>query len=180
VRGRHLTTGITLLVLVGILVLGVVLGTQYLLRPLPGSSPTATATPTCSTKTVKKGQRIAARQVQVSVFNAGSRAGLADETMNDLTGRGFTRGQVGNSPASAKVSRVQVWTNRRNDAAARLVARQFGASTKVRFLSRDLGPGVDVLVGDSFHKLTTAPRAIVVKRSQSVCLPTAGSSGAGG
>ena len=78
---RHLTTAVTLLVLVGILVVGVVLGVKTLFAPLPGSDD-ASAKPSasCSPKTVRKGQRIRSSQVQVSVFNGGTRSGLADET----------------------------------------------------------------------------------------------------
>ena len=71
---RHLTTAITLLVLVGILVVGFLIGTKSLFAPLPGdANPKADPSPTCSPKSVKKGQAIRSAQVQVSVFNGGSR-----------------------------------------------------------------------------------------------------------
>jgi hypothetical protein len=171
---RHLTTAITLLVLVGILVLGVILGVNTLLAPLPGdSSPAAEPSPTCTTQTVKKGQRIRATQVQVSVFNAGTRAGLADKTMGLLTARGFKKGTVGNASSAKRVKKVQVWTTRPNDPAAKLVARQFGRSTVVHQTKTDLGPGVDVVVGNAFHKLVKAKHVLVVRKSSSVCVPVA-------
>jgi hypothetical protein len=174
-RGRHLTTAVTMLVLVGILVLGVVLGVNTLLAPLPGDgSPAAQPSPTCSTHTVKKGQRIKATQVQVSVFNAGTRAGLADKTMGLLTKRGFKEGSIGNAP-SAKIKKVQVWTTEQNDPAALLVARQFGRSTIVHHTKTDLGPGVDVLVGNGFSKLARSKKVLVVRQSSSVCVPVSAS-----
>jgi hypothetical protein len=35
----------------------------------------------------------------------------------------------------------------------------------------DLGPGIDIIVGDDFEKLARARRVIVVKKSSSVCVP---------
>jgi hypothetical protein len=166
------TTAVTLLVLVAILALGVVVGVKTLFAPLPGSDKT-TAEPTasCSPKTVKKGQRIRSTQVQVSVYNGGTRSGLADETMALLARRGFTQGEVGNAPADAKVTRVRVLTTERNDMAAALVARQFGRKTRVIVTGTDLGPGIDVIVGNKFGKLAKAKRVLVARTSSSVCVP---------
>ena len=107
----------------------------------------------------------------VSVFNAGTRAGLADETMGALTNRGFDKGSVGNAPADSGVKVAQIWTTRRQDAAARLVAQQFGPAIKVKIKKVDLGPGVDVVVGNDFRKLATARRFTVVRSTQTACLP---------
>lgn len=168
-RRRHLRTAVTLLVLVAVLVVGALVGIRSLLAPLPGDK--TAVTPSCSTKSLRKGQRIATRQVQVSVYNAGTRAGLADETMRVLTGRGFRRGEVGNAPGGSRVRVAQIWTTRQKDAAARLVALQFGPEIKVETKKVDLGPGVDVVVGNDFRRLAPAKRAVVVRNSQSVCLP---------
>jgi LytR cell envelope-related transcriptional attenuator len=178
---RHVTTAVTMVVLIAILVLGVVIGANSLLAPVPSNdTPSASASPTCVTKTVRKGQRIRPAQVQVSVFNGGTRGGLAGDTMDSLAKRGFKRGRVGNAPATAQVRRVQVWTTQRNDDAARLVALQFGRSTNVRFTRADLGPGVDVVVGDKFHTLGKHKRFVVVQKSSSVCVPVAGAGSASG
>jgi len=170
-RKRHLMTAITLLVLVAILVIGAVIGADKLFAPVPNTEqPVATPSPTCTVRTVKKGQRVVPRQVQVSVFNGGHRAGLAGTTMRSLGSRGFRQGKVGNAPSSVKVRRVQVWTTLPNDDGARLVARQFHR-TKVRITRTDLGPGVDVVIGDNFRKLAKGKRFVVVRRSSSVCVP---------
>ncbi|MEO5710991.1 MAG: LytR C-terminal domain-containing protein [Nocardioidaceae bacterium] len=170
---RHVTTAVTLLVLVAILVLGVTFGAKKLFEPLPGDNAAATATPspTCSTKTVRKGQRIRSRQVQVSVFNGGTRSGLADSTMAMLRARDFTAGSIGNAPDDVKAKRVRVFTTEKGDLAAQLVARQFGRRTKVTVTDKDLGPGIDVVVGNSFDQLSPARHVIVVKKSSSVCVP---------
>jgi hypothetical protein len=64
-----------------------------------------------------------------------------------------------------------VLTTEKNDLAAALVARQFGSKTKVTVSDTDLGPGVDVVVGNDFDKLSRAKKVIVVERSSSVCVP---------
>jgi hypothetical protein len=172
VAHRHLTTAVTLLVLVSILALGLVIGVTTLFAPLPGSDKAkATPSPSCSPKTVKKGQRIRSTQVQVSVFNGGTRSGLADETMRLLARRGFTQGDVGNAPTDANVGRVRVLTTEKNDMAAALVARQFGRTTRVIVTPTDLGPGIDIIVGNKFGKLAKAKRVLVAKSSSSVCVP---------
>ena len=173
---RHLTTGITLLVLIGILAAGAWIGTRSLFAPLPDED-AADPAPACATKSLRKGQRLTTRQVLVSVYNAGTRAGLADETMGALTNRGFDKGNVGNAPAGNGVKVAQIWTTTRRDAAARLVAQQFGPAIKVKLKKVDLGPGVDVVVGNDFRRLAAAKRTVVVERAQSACLPTAGPRG---
>jgi hypothetical protein len=173
-RGRHLTTAVTMLVLLAILAAGALWGARALFAPIPSADPTARPSAGCVTKSVRKGQRITAKQVQVSVFNAGNRAGLADETMVSLTRRGFSKGDVGNAPETSRVKVAQVWTTERNDTAARLVARQFGPRIKVRRVARDLGPGVDVVVGNGLGKLAKAKRSIVATKASSVCLPRSG------
>jgi hypothetical protein len=172
--GRHFTTAVTLLVLCGLLVVGAVVGVKTMLSPIPGSDATAGAapSPTCTTTNVKKGQRLRSRQVTVSVFNAGTTVGLAQSTLRALHRRGFRRGETGNAPSSAKVRFVQVWTTEKNDATARLVARQFGRHTLVKVTRKNLGEGVDVVVGDSFRGLKKAPLHITVRTRQQVCLPT--------
>jgi hypothetical protein len=170
VRGRHLTTAVTLIVLVAILLLGGYYGAKSLFAPLPGDKPSASSSAGCKNTDVKKGQKIRARQVQVSVFNAGTRAGLAEQTQDKLHKRGFQRGEVGNAPSDAEVKRAQVWTTRRHDAAARLVAKQLGSGAPVKFVDRNLGPGVDVVVGNNFHHLAQVKSFIVVKRAGSACV----------
>lgn len=171
--GRHLTTAVTLLVLCGILVVGAVVGFRTMFSPIPGGGPFAHASPspTCTVKSVNKGQRIRSRQVMVSVFNAGTQAGLADKTLHALERRGFRTGQTGNAPRKVKVRFVQVWTTKKKDATAMLVARQFGHHALIKVSKTDLGEGVDVVVGNDFRGLKKAPRALTVHTRQQVCVP---------
>jgi hypothetical protein len=168
VRGQHVRTAATLLVLLGILAAGALVGVKFLLSP---TSDAATGpSQQCVTTSVKKGQRVAAGQVQVSVFNAGTRSGLADQTLSALTRRGFKKGEAGNAPSTSRVKVAQVWTTRRPDPAARLVARQFGPATTVRIVKVNLGPGVDVVVGDGFQRLGKAKRVVVATTTSKACL----------
>jgi hypothetical protein len=169
--GRHLTTAVTMLVLCGVLVLGLVIGVQTLFAPLPDGDGTASASPSCSTENLQKGERIRSEQVLVSVFNAGTRGGLADQTLNALARRGFKRGELGNAPADAQVRFAQVWTTKKHDAAAVLVARQLDRKVRIRVTDEDLGEGVDVVVGNGFAGLVKAKRSMVVRTGQTTCLP---------
>ena len=102
--------------------------------------------------------------MQVSVFNGGTRSGLADETMAKLRARGLhRRATSATRPSDVTAKRVRVFTTEKNDMAARLVARQFGRKTKVVVSDTDLGPGIDVVVGNGFDKLSKARRVIVAQ-----------------
>ena len=167
---RHITTAITLLVLSGILALGLVVGMKSLFAPLPGSSDVAaTPSPGCAVEQVKKGQRLRSNQVVVSVYNGGTRAGLAGKTLDRLVRRGFQQGEVGNAPGKASPKFVQVWTTEKHDAAAHLVALQFGPRTVVRVVKFDLSDGVDVVLGNDFRGLVKAPHSIRVHNRQQLC-----------
>jgi hypothetical protein len=168
VTSRTLTTTITLVVLVAILVVGLVLGVNSLFAPLPETDDAA-STPTCETNSVQRGDRLRSREVAVNVFNAGTRAGLAGQTLESLTARGFVAGTTGNAPETAQVQRVQVWVVEGELAAGRLVARNFGPRTPV-MESEDLAEGgVDVVVGDNFKELKRPLRTIRVRAAEEFC-----------
>jgi hypothetical protein len=183
-RRRHIMTAITMVALCGLLALGLAVGVKTLFKPVPslGLGPAAAPSPTCDAQKVDKGDRVRATQIEVSVFNAGSRLGLAGDTLDQLGNRGFRKGEIGNAPSGAKVKHLQVWTIEKHDAGARLVAMQFGPHVKVHVKSKsqDLGPGVDVIVGDGFRGLVHAPRFVKVSKPQELCVtdtPSARASG---
>lgn len=170
-RRQQVITTVTMFALCGLLVGGAVVGWNSMLAELPGGTPAdSSAEPTCAPEEVQAGERIRTRQVTVSVYNGGSRAGLAEQTLESLTRRGFVAGSVGNAPSDIKVRRVQVWSTVEDDVRARLVARHLGKRT-IRYADEDLGPGVDVIVGDKFRGLVKAKRSLRVKSEQQVCLP---------
>jgi hypothetical protein len=170
--GRHITTAVTMAVLVGILVLGMVIGFNQLFAPLPGSenTPAAEPSPTCTEAPPEKGERLRTREVRVNVFNAGTRAGLAGGTIDAFRSRGFQGGEIGNAPEGTKVKRVQVWIQEGEEDAGRLVARQIGKKLRAMKVDEDLAPGVDVVVGNKFRSLVKAPRSIPVKSTRIVCI----------
>ena len=164
---RQLTTAVTMFVLCALLVLGAVWGWKSLFAPLPGADGTAAPTPQCSS--VDAGTRLRSAEVQVSVYNAGGRSGLAASTLQALEKRGFGPGEAGNAPADAKVRYAQVWSTKTNDAGARLVLKQLGSRARLRVVDTDLGPGVDVIVGRDFRGLVKAPRSVKVRTTQETC-----------
>lgn len=170
---RHLTTAVTMLVLVGILVLGVVVGVRELFAPLPGSedaSSEATADETESCDPSGKPTRLTSREVTVNVYNGGSRAGLAGQTLDTLSARGFRAGQASNV-SDAGVRRVQVWVVEGEEDAGKLVARNFGPRVPVKTVQggKDLGDGVDVVVGNRLGPLARPVRAIKVEADEGAC-----------
>ena len=167
---RRVLSAVTLLVLVGILAAGAYVGWQRLSAPVDDKTePTKIAGPRCDAG-VKKGDVVKTRDVTVSVYNAGSRNGLASQTMSELEARGFIAGEVGNAPEDlASVDWVRVLARSKTDPAARLVALQFGKQTLVQAVKKDLGPGVEVIVGDKFLGLVEAPKQIKARASGSGC-----------
>lgn len=171
-KRQAIVSTVTLLALCGLLAAGAVVGWNTMTADVPSVAPAPKPSPACAPEEVQAGQRIRSRQVTVSVYNGGTREGLADQTLDALTRRGFIAGEVGNAPSDIKVRRVQVWSTVEDDIRARLVARQFGKRTKIRYADEELGPGVDVIVGNGFRKgLVKAKRSLRVKSEQRVCLP---------
>jgi LytR cell envelope-related transcriptional attenuator len=164
-RGR--LSAITLVVLLLVLVVAALVGWRALTAPLPADEPATTAS--CAEQ-LRRGDVVRGSDVTVSVFNAGTRSGLASQTQQQLSGRGFLAGEVGNAPgALADVRGALVLAPSADDPAARLVARQLGRDVEVRATDDDLGPGVDVVVGDSFKKLVKAPQKLRARAAGSGC-----------
>jgi hypothetical protein len=171
VNGRRTgLAGITFLVLFAILAFGAVAGWRALSSPVPGSDATSSSNEPSCRAGLDAGDVVRTGDVTVSVFNAGTRSGLADQTLGELTARGFIAGEVGNAPGDVgDVRFVRVLAPSKNDPAAQLVARQFGARTLVQPNKEDLGPGVDIIVGDRFPGLVKAPRRLKAQTAGSGC-----------
>lgn len=153
--GRKVTTAVTMSVLVVVLVAMAVLGFSQLTAPLPGTGSSSSAS--CSEAKKQVQAFLKRSEVQVSVFNAGTQKGLASTTLMKIEEAGFRAGEAGNAPSGTRVGRVRVWTTETDDPAAKLVARALGRRTRIEVTEKDLGPGVDVLVGNQFTDLD--PRA---------------------
>lgn len=167
-RGRKLTTAVTMTVLLVVLVGMAVFGFRALTQPVDR----ATAVETCSEVEKEVQDFLRRSEVQVSIFNAGTKEGLASSTLAEVEEAGFRAGNAGNAPQSAEVPRAVVWTTERDDPAAQLVARAFGRRVQVEVTETDLGPGVDVLVGDRFRGLDPkAPRRIKLADPVETCVP---------
>ena len=168
---RRAISAVTLIVLFGLLVLGAVVGWRTLSAPVPGSDePTAVASDPACTDGVARGDVVRPADITVSVYNAGSRSGLAGQTLSELQARGFIPGDVGNAPVEREdVEYVRVLAPTKTDPAARLVALQFGPQTVVEPVTEDLGPGVELIVGDRFVGLVEAPLKIRAEAPGSGC-----------
>jgi hypothetical protein len=162
-------TATTMVVLLLILLVGAFVGWRTFSAPLPGSGSSASAKVHC-VKGLKRGQVVHSDEVTVSVYNAGTRSGLAGRTLQQLLSRRFIPGDVGNAPGNLSgVHFVRVLSPTRADPAARLVALQFGPHTTVQVSHADLGPGVEVIVGDRFVGLKHAPQQLRARASGSGC-----------
>lgn len=165
---RKVTTAVTLSVLLVVLVAMAVVGFKALTAPLPEAG---SGGEECSPveKDVKKW--IARGEVQVSVFNASNRSGLAGSTLDRFERTGFKAGNAGNAPEDVRVPRALVWTSEPDDPAALLVARTLGRRVQVEVTETDLGPGVDVLVGNRFRGLAErAPKRIRLPAPVETCI----------
>ena len=156
-----------------VLLVAVLVGWQQLTEPIPeaDSGPSAEPTGPCTDAQVKAGTRIRPDMVTVSVYNAGTRTGQADKTLELLARRGFGRGETGNAPEGASVRKSQVWVSKVPDPAARLVASWLGPRVKIA-QRKTIGVGVMVVVGDDFRgTLVRGDRSVVTKRAATVCTP---------
>ncbi|HEY0951619.1 LytR C-terminal domain-containing protein [Nocardioides sp.] len=157
-------SAITLAALAVLLVLGAVWGWSALTDPLPAK----VDRPLCVDTTVEAGTKVYAQDVTVSVYNAGTREGLAGRTMQLLSDDGFAEGSMGN--VRARVARVAIWTLEPENPAVRLVASRLGPDVDIE---RREGPGVGVavVVGDGFDKLAKGRRSIVAAEDATICSP---------
>jgi hypothetical protein len=159
-------TAITVTVLGIILVAGAVWGWAAMTEPFPGKADV----PTCVTRDIAAGKKVYPDQVVVSVFNAGTREGLAGRTMQLLTDKGFVEGDSGNAPDDADVATAEIWTDDATNPAVRLVATRLGAGTKV-VEQKAKGAGVVVVVGDGFEKLAKGRQFVKAREDSSICSP---------
>ncbi|HEU4810684.1 MAG TPA: LytR C-terminal domain-containing protein [Nocardioides sp.] len=159
-------TTATLAVLFCILLLAAVWGWSALTDPFPGKADL----PTCVATSVPEGEKVYPDQVVVSVFNAGTREGLAGRTMQLFTDQGFVEGDSGNAPSNARVSTAEIWTDDPTSPAVLLIASRLGPNAKI--VRRDTtGAGVVVIVGDAFKDLREGRKSVKATEDSEICSP---------
>ena len=156
----------TLAVLGLLLVLAAVWGWSAATEPFPERA----APPVCVDREYDRGDKIGRGDVTVSVYNAGTRVGLAGLTMDLLADVGFAEGSEGNAPGNRDVAVAEIWTDRPGNPGVALVASHLGDQAEV-VRRRSDAPGVTVVVGDGFRDLVAGRRSVVVDRPTRVCGP---------
>lgn len=132
-------------------------------RPCPTVTSAPPTTPTSATSSSTPtaflpGTPVAAAKVQVNVFNATKRAGLASNIGDQIASRGFQVTGVGNDPQKAKVPGTAVVRYGTAGAGAALtVAAQVQGAVPV--IDKRKGAGLDLVLGDAFTTLRTVAQA---------------------
>lgn len=167
---RNATT--TPLVMLGALVV-LVAGLFVGFRLLTASADTIDAGPSCESRTVEPDDDVTSNLIMVDVYNASSRAGLANRVSINLQRRGFLAGQVGNSASEVDPDVAAVLAADPDDPRVKLVAAQFGKRVEIVEPDVQVDPDhVTVVVGDDFEKLGKDVRSTTNDRRFTVCLPT--------
>ena len=164
--GQGARTAITISVLGLVLVVAAVWGWSAATDPLPDKVDTAT----CVDRTVAEGEKVHPPDVTVSVYNAGSREGLAGRVMQELTDAGFHEGNSGNAAPTVRVPVVQIWTLEPKDPDVLLVASRLGDDVDIQ-RREPVGFGVTVVVGDGFTKVRDGRKAVVARTDATICSP---------
>lgn len=170
---QRIKTGITLSVLLVLLLVGAAVGWAKLTEPVPDREQQAVEGP-CEDVPVGKGVDVRVGMVTVSVYNAGTRSGLATNTLRRLTNRGFGKGNSGNADREISIKRAQVWTTDKRDPAALLVRRHLGLQRTPLVVKPEgqlQGVGVMVVVGNNFDKLAQGKRKVTSQIATTVCSP---------
>lgn len=168
------TPRVTLLTLAGALVIFVVMifwGITAATAPVGGGDSTPTSGQQCSDAEKTVQTHIKRRDVTISVYNSGKRKGLATEVLARLENGGFRPGAVGNAPDGLQADVAVVYAKDTNSTSAKLVALAFGPDTQILPLEVDLGPGINVVVGDGFKHLDqAAPRELELPEPIITCV----------
>jgi hypothetical protein len=159
-------SAITLSVLGVLLVVAALWGWNASTKPLPAK----VDTPICVQEDVPAGTKVFPEDVTVSVYNAGSREGLAGRTMALFTDSGFNEGNSGNVQPSQPVRGSAIWTDDPTSPAVLLVASRLGPDVDIERHDPP-GVGVVVVVGDDFKDLVKGRRAVAADEDSEICSP---------
>ena len=174
-------TPVTMLILLVLLLGAAFYGWQTIISPATEGDPTATGPkPTDKCEQVlqfHRGQLIRSDDIVVNVYNAGSIANLAEDTLNDLKQRGFKSGAFDNAPSRVSATNVTILTQGKLTPQVRLVAKQFKGEVKYA-RGAPIETGIDIIVGDEFRGIdANAKKSLRLKRDVSTCSAVGTASG---
>lgn len=139
--------------------------------PADRSSRGSTSASQCSDAEQTIQTHIKRMDVTVSVYNSGKRKGLATDVLQRLENSGFRPGAVGNAPEGLSTDVAVVYAEDTAATSAQLVALAFGPDTQVLPQEIDMGPGINVVVGDKFKRLDkSAPRSLELPEPIITCV----------
>ena len=146
---------ITLLLVGGLLLVSFVFAAAYYGGWFSTPKATSTAGPCPTTAVVIKVQP---SQVQVNVYNASKRNGLAKKVSGEMKAQGYVTGKVANDPLNATVTTpAQIRYGAKGKAGAQLVASEVPGAKLVQDKRKDAT--VDLVLGASYAKLGDPPSA---------------------
>jgi hypothetical protein len=147
---RHLRTAITMLVLASFVAFAGWYAWNTITDPRSADVADVTVAPTCIPAVPADAP--APADIQINVYNATSRNGLASSTARGLRERKFTILDVANDPLDKTVTgTAEVRAGADNEAAAAVVVAQVSGAV---FVPDDRTDGtVDLVVGDAFKEL---------------------------
>jgi len=160
-------------IFVSIVVIAVAAGIGYgAWRWLDGRNspdePAAEPSPSCSTPSAKPPKDIPPpRQVSIDVFNSTDESGLAINTADDLSTRGFDVQDIGNAPRLMEAGAALVRYHQRDLGAAIRVAAYIPGAELVETKSKRDGP-VSLWLGPDFERVLSSGAAKI----EAVPLPT--------
>lgn len=171
---RRSTSAATLAVLFVLCLLALVFGVKALTGDLPDDPIVKDPEATCVDQEITAGSRVRPEDVLVSVYNGGTRAGVASKTMSALQIRGFAPGKTANDKTS-NVKRVAVFGDPSNPA-VQLVAAQFGSAARISESGQPADGdanelGVVVVVGDDFDRLGKKVGSVTAEDDATICSP---------
>lgn len=123
----------------------------------------------CETPTPGAKQQISAAEVTVNVYNAGEIDGLAEDTADALSERGFGIGAVANDPKKTKVKKVIVRGRAAEAPEVVLLAAQVAGEPAPEADNRQ-NSTVDLVVGEGFTGLQAkAPSSMSIETDVPSC-----------
>ncbi|HEY8456308.1 MAG TPA: LytR C-terminal domain-containing protein [Actinopolymorphaceae bacterium] len=155
-----------MIVLLGLLFGAAWYGWKSVIDVPPAPQPTQV----CSTPKADKKQRIDAKHVIVNVYNDSQVTGLAQQTADTLSLRGFTIGKVANNPYDHKVKTVEIRGRHKQAPEVLLLREQLKGQVTIQDDSRS-DTSVDLIIGGKWSGLAgNAPTAMEVDTEVPVCV----------